>query len=268
MHLKYILVAVLLVTFGRIEAQKPKFNYTQSWKQVDTFDTKGLTKSALELLAKIRTAAKADKYPAQLVKTIIYQIRLTENMEEEATPKNITFVEEELRTASFPLSSMLHSILAGEYWKYYQRNMYGFGNRTQTVGFKNNDITTWSLQQIIEKTIWNYQRSLLEPEKLKKIPAATFGEVLTPGNKMGRAYRPTLYDFLAHETVDCFMNNQVDLTQPAYAFTLNSPDFYLEASKFAQLPVVTRDTLAYKYNALKILQDLIKFRSTIQFPMH
>lgn len=262
MHSRYIVIGVLLAVFGRLGAQNPdksSFNYTQSWSQVDTLDKKGLNTSALELIAKIRKTANAEKNAAQVVKTYIYQIRLAEQMEEEATPQNIRLLETEIGTAFFPLKPMLQSIVAGEYWKYYQQSLYRSGNRSTTTNFKNDDITTWSLQQLVEKAVEHYQLSLSDAGKLKKTPIGVFREVLTGGNKIGKANRPTLYDFLAHEAVDFFTNNEPDLTKPAFSFSISSPDYFSDAASFINLNISTRDTFAYKYFALKLFQDLLRF---------
>ncbi len=262
MHSKYVMIGVLLVFFGRINAQNPDkkpFNYTQTWKKVQALEDSGLNVSALKLLTKIKAAAKVENKPVEILKTVIVRIRIEQRQEEGGIPVAIRLIEEELKTASYPVKPMLYSILAGKYRDYFQDVSYRFGDRTATENFKNDDITTWSLRQIVEKTIECYQLSLADAERLKKTPTAELKEVLTPGNKLGRAYRPTLYDFLAHEAVDFFMNNESELTTPAYSFTLNSPDYYLDASKFASLNITTRDTFAYKYYTLKIFQDLLRF---------
>ncbi len=262
MHSKYVFIGILLVLFGRIEAQNPNkmsFNYSQTWKKVQALEDSGLNVSALKLVDKIKTAAKAENKSVEILKAVMVQVRLSEQMEEEALPKSIRIIEEELKTASFPLKNMLYTILAGKYRDYYQNMFYRYGNRTETINFKNDDITTWSVRQIVEKTMECYRLSLADGEKLKKTPTTIFKDVLTSGNKLGRAYRPTLYDFLAHEAVDFYMNNESELTTPAYSFTINSADYFLEVTGFVNLNIVSRDTFAYKYYALKIFQELLRF---------
>lgn len=171
MHSKYLLIGVLLVMFGRIEAQNPNkvpFNYAQTWIKVHALEDSGLNVSALKLVAKIKAAAKAENKPAEILKTVMTQTRLSEQMEEDGLPKSIRIIEEEIKTASFPLKQMLYTVLAGKYRDYYQNIYYRFGNRTPTTDFKNDDITTWSVRQIVERTMECYRLSLTDAERLKK----------------------------------------------------------------------------------------------------
>ena len=64
--------------------------------------------------------------------------------EEESTVKNIQQLEKEILTTTEPARSILNSILAELYWNYFQQHRYQLYNRTETIDFKKNDITTWS----------------------------------------------------------------------------------------------------------------------------
>jgi uncharacterized protein YfaS (alpha-2-macroglobulin family) len=259
---KYLLSGILLFVFCTLFAQKPNqpmFNYSQSWKEVEAFEGKNLPTSAMAEVDKIYAAAKAESNASQLVKAIIYQLKYTEYKEEESFKKNVDKINAELKTAVFPVKPLLHSMLAEIYWNFYQQNRYRFNQRTETVEFKNDDVTTWSLEKIVEEIISNYQLSLQDADKLKSTSIDIYNDVIDKGNDLGLAYRPTLFDFLGHRAVDFFSNNEPDLiTKPAYAFTINSADYLTDAESFTSLNITTRDTFAYKYYALKILQELIK----------
>lgn len=262
MHPRYLITGLLVILFSNLSGQntdKPMYNYAASWKEVTKLEDSGLPASALEVVDKIFAAAKSEGNASQMVKAIIYQSKITQEKEEEAYKKNIERIAGELKTAVFPAKQLLHSMLAEIYWNYYQQNRYRYTQRTETAQFKNEDITTWSLEKIIEETIHHFQLSLQEPEKLKSTSIHVYDDVLVKGNSLGNRYRPTLFDFLAHRAIDFYSSSEPDLTKPAYAFTLNSVDYLTEAAKFARLEIATRDTFAYKYYALKILQELIKF---------
>src|SRR5690606_27251739 len=101
--------------------------------------------------------------------------------------------------------------------------------------------------------------SLHDSEKSKNTPIDLFVEVLHPGNAKGRAYRPTLYDFLAHRALAFYMNEEPDITQPAQTFSLNNPDLFSDAKTFVDLSLETSDTLSMKYQAISVLQSLTAF---------
>lgn len=257
------LLATLLLNAQ--QSGKPN-NYTTLWENVQSNDDKGLPETALKLVDQIYVKAKTEKNAAQLVKAIIHKIKYTKYEEEDAYAQNIQKLENECKQATFPAKPLIHSMLAETYWNYYQMNRYRYSGRTQTKDFKNDDIATWSLEKIVEKVIEHFQHSLTDSGKLKNTQIEIYQEVLSPGNNLGRAYRPTLYDFLAHRALDFYMGDEPAITKPAYAFTLNSPDYLLEPEKFIKLTIASKDSLAFKLYALHILQDLTSFHINDKTP--
>nr|NIV98163.1 hypothetical protein [Candidatus Saccharibacteria bacterium]NIW78437.1 hypothetical protein [Calditrichia bacterium] len=55
------------------------------------------------------------------------------------------------------------------------------------------------------------------------------------------------------------MNEETYLTKPSYQFQLRSEKPFLPAAQFANTKFDTQDTLSLKYQALSILQDLLRF---------
>jgi uncharacterized protein YfaS (alpha-2-macroglobulin family) len=235
------------------------FDYTALWQKVQDFEDKGLPESALNVVNEIYRNAKTENNAQQLVKAMIFKMKFTEYKEEESFVKNLASLENELKSAEFPVKPLLHSMVAEAYWNYYENNRYRFNERTQTVNFSNDDIATWSLEKIVEETIKNYQLSLEDAGQSKTTKIDVYDEILTDGNARGRAYRPTLFDFLAHRAVDFYMGEEPALTRPAYVFTVNSAEYLKDAEDFCRLDIISKDTLAYKYYALKIFQELILF---------
>jgi uncharacterized protein YfaS (alpha-2-macroglobulin family) len=235
------------------------FDFEKAWKEVTENENKGLPESALKVVNEIYTQAKAQNNSGQLVKAIIHQLKFTDAKEEDAFIKNLVRVKEEAEKASFPAKPLLHSLLGELYWQYYQQNRYEFINRSTTVNFDDHDIETWSLNKIVDATFEQYKLSLEDFEKSKHEQIEIYDVVIHSGNELGRQYRPTLYDFLAHRAVDFFMSQEPDLTKPVYAFELDKPEYLSDAASFANLKVTTQDTSSMKYFALTILQDLIKF---------
>lgn len=242
------------------------FDFAKAWSKVEDYENKGLPESALELVNLIYAKAKAENNAQQFVKSVIYILKITEYKQEDAFTKNLNRLREEANTATFPSKPVLHSMLAEIYWRYYQSNRYRFAERSQTVDFKNDDISTWSLEKLVDECIKNYTLSLENPEALKKVNIDIFTEVLNSGNQKGRAYRPTLYDFLAHRAIDFFMDEEPSITRPAYTFSINSEAYLKDAESFAKIELTSKDTMAYKFYALKILQDLTKFHLNDEKP--
>jgi hypothetical protein len=233
-------------------------SYEKLWKEVDSLEQQGLTKSALEKAEAIYTLAKKSDNAPQVVKSLIYKAKYKQVLEEGGLEKTLQQFEEEIGASHFPARNILQSAAAELYWNYYQQNRWKFSQRTQTVNFNPEDIATWDLRSITNRVTDLYKRSLENTDSLKQMPIEPFSAILEKGN-MPVAYRPTLFDFLAHRALDFFMNEEAYLTQPAYKFNLAGEDLFQSTQKFMELNVQTEDTLSGKYIALKILQQLLQF---------
>lgn len=252
--------------------------YEKEWKKVDSLTNKGLTQSALKVVEGIYAKAKTDNNAPQIVKAVIHRIKLESYMEEYSVQKSIDKLNEEVKDSKYPLTPVLHSVLAEMYWHYYQNNRWKFQNRTQTVNFKMEDISTWDLKTIVDQTVKQYQLSLKDVDSLKRTSLNLYDDVLTHDdynlkNKPApqRKLRASLYDFLAHRAVDFFIHEEPDLIRPAFKFELNSESYFWSYEAFAKLDLTPdpspagerkfRDSLSLKFYGIKLLQDLISFHS-------
>ncbi len=232
--------------------------YEKEWKKVDSLANKGLNKSALEVVEGIYKHAKQENNAAQLVKAIIHRMKFEQMMEEYAIEKSINRLEQEVKQSRFPATPVLHSILAEQYWHYYENNRWKFYNRTQTVSFKNDDITTWDLRTITDHSIKEYILSLQQADSLKRVPLDIYDEVISKQTD-SRKFRPTLYDFVAHRAVDFFSNEEPDITKPAHEFRMDSESYFWDLDAFTKLKIESPDSMGLKYYAINILQDLLRF---------
>ncbi|MBL7857449.1 MAG: hypothetical protein JNM57_07150 [Cyclobacteriaceae bacterium] len=266
-----ILILSLTFTLQTVAAQQKSdtmkpYNYEKAWQEVQGFESKGLPESALKAVDIIYEQAKNEKNASELVKAVIHQLKFTDYKEENAFVKNLNRLREETQTAAFPVKPLLHSMLAEMYWQYYQNNRYRFSERSEVVNTQQDDIETWSLNKIIEETFQQYKLSLQESDKSKTTPIDIYEQVIHPGNKLGRSYRATLFDFLAHRALAFASGEEASITRPVYAFLLDSEDYFADASTFVELPLTTNDTFSLKFYAIQLLQELIRFHLTDNDP--
>ncbi|MBU0488307.1 MAG: hypothetical protein KKA07_17165 [Bacteroidetes bacterium] len=237
----------------------PSFpDYKTSWAKVDSLESKGLSKSALEVVLEIYKQAKADKNTPQTVKAIIYKLKYESYLEEKYLQENIALMTEEIKTADTPLKQLLHSVLAELYWQYYQNNRWIISARSATVDYESDDILVWDTKKLISTAIYHYTQSLKDPAALQKIQLDAYDPILIAYTN-SKKYRPTLYDFLAHRAVDFFMNEEPDIIRPAYKFEIENEAYIASYDQFVNIPLTTKDTMSLKFFALKTLQDIIKF---------
>lgn len=261
----YSFLLIFSFSLSLISVEKPGKTFTSSaesykdsWGKIDSLMKKGLTQTAIDSVDKIYARAKKAGNADQTIKALIFGFRLMDYKEENSAQKVISRLNAEIEESKFPVTPVLHSMLAECYWNYYQNNRWQIYDRTQTENTDLQDINTWDLRTIMEKIISEYDLSLMEKGKLKQSRLSIYDEIIenrSPDDNL----RPTLYDFLAHRAVDFFSTDDHSLTKPAFEFTLNSPDFFLPFDRFARLDIRTQDTSSLKFHAIRILQDLLAF---------
>lgn len=245
--------------------QGPAEEFTAEWKKADSLKEQGLPQSALEIVRKIYSRAQSTHNSPQFVKSLLYQMSLRSDFQEDFMDTVIMDTQKELLQADFPVRQILYSIQAELYWRYYTMNRHLILGRTTTAGFKNDDIRTWDLKAFITEIISSYEKSLEDKENLRKIPLKEYDAILVVA-KDSKKYRPSLYDFLAHRAVDFFMNEETGLTEPIYKFTIDSPEYFAPARAFTKLDITTRDTLSRTFYALSLLQDIERFHLNDDLP--
>jgi uncharacterized protein YfaS (alpha-2-macroglobulin family) len=229
--------------------------YAQAWKTIDSLEQQGLPKSALEKVEALLVQVRTDNNPAQTIKCLMYRSKYQSQLEESGSVNAILRLEGELKDAKFPVDAVLYSILAEGYTQYLQGNRWQIQNRTNTVSFNNEDIETWTIDQIAQKAMEMYRKSVANP-KLRQINIVNFNALTSEQVSDTDHLRPTLFDFLAHRAIDYFTNEQSYLTQPTFRFYLDDEAIFAPAPAFAQKQFASKDTTSGKYNALVLLQEL------------
>lgn len=266
------LVFAISIIYNPNNTMKPisygKFdNYEKLWKRVDSCEAKGLTETALKVVEAIYAKAKLENNAPQFVKAVLHRMKFKQYKEEFSLEKNINELALEINDAKFPIKPVLQSLLADAYWQYFNNNRWKFYNRSQTVNFKNDDISTWDLKTISYAVISNYKGSLENADSLKATKIQIYDEVLHSGTADCRKWRPTLYDFLAHRALDFLANTELDVQRPAARFTINDDVYLADAEEFRKHKLINpSDSLETKYYALGVIQDLINFHYNDENP--
>ncbi|HJW18499.1 MAG TPA: alpha-2-macroglobulin family protein [Flavisolibacter sp.] len=233
-------------------------NYDAAWTKVDELvQKKNLPQSALAEVKKIYLQAKKDQQEAQVIKSLVYMIRLQQDTRENNLQQSIKDIESEIRKQKEPTASLLNSLLAGIYWQYFQNNRWQLYGRTNTTGFKKDDIATWTTEDLHKKISDLYLASLKKEQLLKQTSLEPYNAIIIKGNT--RKLRPTMYDLLAHRALEYFTNNERSIKKPAYAFEISDPEAFAPAPLFIKHRFVTKDSISLEHKALLIYQDLVAF---------
>jgi uncharacterized protein YfaS (alpha-2-macroglobulin family) len=267
----YCLSAFSINLYQQRQTQKKKPAMDESfagyWSKVDSLAKKGLNKSALETVMKIYEKAKAENNDIQILKAVIHRMKFSSFTEENNIQKSIADLKKECHESTFPASAIMHSMLAETYKGFYEQNRWKFMNRTETVDFNNEDINTWDLKKIFEQIVYEYRLSLDQKEKLERIQVNVFDDILEKGNTTeARNFRPTLYDFLAHRALDFYMNDESGLTQPVSKYKIDAAWYLNDVEMFLNFGLKKEDSLDTKYNAIVVLQELLRLHQDDQHP--
>jgi len=255
---KLSLLLLVIFTLSTTLMAQTKNDYADNWKKVEAFEKKGLTKSALQEVIAIYQLAIKTNNDAQQIKSSMYQIKYRNMVEEDSRENNIFFIDTLITRAKAPAKNILQSMQAGMFWEYLQNNRYRFYNRTKLAEEKNKDISTWSLAKLHATIARLYKASLADDNLLKETKLDGFDPIIIKGENT-RQLRPTLFDFLAHRALGYFMNDERDLSKPAYSFTINELKAFAPVKEFVQSVFKTKDTASLHHKAVILLQQILKF---------
>ena len=244
-------------------------NYDDLWFKVQQFEAKGLPKSALEIVAQIEEKANQDKNRPQQIKTLLFKSKLALVLEEDAQLTIISDLKNTISESEFPTKNILENILAKLYWQYFQQNRWQFYDRTNTAEKADTeDFRTWDLQTLFDEIHLHYKRSLENGLMFQQEPLSQFDDILKL-QKDSKIYRPTLFDFLAHNALGFYKTDENSITKPAYKFEINDALYLSDATTFSKLNIVSKDTASLQLNALKLYQELTKFhlKSNTEFAL-
>lgn len=241
------------------KSDDPKFK--KEWQKVDSLVSKGLPKSALEIVDVIYAKAKAKDIQPQYIKALIYKMKFADQVEEDSYVKILNLLEKEAEEAKAPVKNVLQSMIAEMYWRYYSNNRYLFAKRSETIDFKNDDIRTWDLKKLVKEVIHRHILALENPNLLKQTSIRNYEDILIL-EKTSPQYRPTLFDFLAHRAIDLFMNEEPNVTRPADKYEVNAKEYFSNAADFVKFSIASTDSISLRFYAAQLLQELEKFHQT------
>lgn len=257
--MKNLILVVLILISGTVSVFgfNPPTDYTKLWERTDSLIDKGLPQSALEVVTQIYEAAKAEKADGQMVRAIIYRIRLISDYQEDYYEKSIEEMKKELAATSFPVQPLLHVMLAELYWNYYSVNRWKFYQRTSTFNFENEDIKTWTLDRLVQEVRHEYKLAFADLEALKKVPIDKYKPILNEDVYINLT--PTLFDFVVWQAISRFENEEMQLTRPAVQFAVDQKEYFYPGKAFSSINLPNHDSISFSLQTLQLFQWLSAF---------
>ena len=229
------------------------------WKNVEEAANKGLPRTAITNLDLIIPGAIKEKAYGEAAKAIARKIVLEGNIQGNKAEEKITRIDAEIAKAPAEIKPLLETLRATWYWHYFQQNRWRIVNRTATAEAPSKDFTTWDLRRLFAEIDKHFTAALAGAPVLKRTPVATFSDVLTKGT-MPDAWRPTLYDFIAHEALAFYTSGEQAGAKAEDAFEASADSPMLgSAEDFLAWTPATTDTDSPKLKAVRLYQELLRF---------
>ncbi|MFY8073096.1 MAG: alpha-2-macroglobulin family protein [Pirellula sp.] len=236
------------------------------WKQVEEAIGKGLPKTAIEVLDQIiAKSLEAKAYPETAL-AMARKIRLESDIQGGEPAEAITRMRTVFETAPEQVKPALHAILGHWYWSYFESNRWQFQQRTSVADDNSEDIRTWDLKRIFKEIDKHYTSSLANSDILKATPISNFDPLLDPGSYPD-SYRPTFYDFLAHQAIEFYATGEQAGVKREDAFEIDANSPALGPTEdFLSWNPQTTDADSPKFKAIKLYQELLNFHAKDESP--
>ncbi|MBL9137904.1 MAG: hypothetical protein JNK85_18710 [Verrucomicrobiales bacterium] len=230
---------------------------TSEWASVTNAIARGLPKTALELLAPVEAAALRDESWGEAGLAVATRIQMEVRIQGNQPAERVRRWSAAEANAPLALRPLFRALLAHAYRDYLVRNRWRIHQRT--AGSSSDDFETWDLQRLYAEVDRQFTRALESPAHLRAIPIAGFQGLLTAGS-LPDAYRPTLYDFLAHEALEFYLADDPRPSLPEESFELLADGPILgETASFLRWDPGTRDAASPRLKAVRLFQELLKF---------
>lgn len=250
-------LAAFTVTWGQQKNQA--LNREAAWVAVNAANEEGLPRTAIEKLNTIIESALADKAYDEAIKAICMKIIFEESIADGQDEVKISRLQQAIDEAPAEMKPTMDAILANWYWYYFRQNCWQFMQRTRTWESPADDVTTWSLAQILTQIDRQFDKVFEKADLLKATSVYDFENLLEQGTTTNRL-RPTLFDVIAHNAIAFY---EVDehagsIVKDAFELSADGPVFATREEFIAWAPVTT-DKDSHLFRAIELYQELIRF---------
>lgn len=231
--------------------------YQEKWAAVDSLELRGQVASALTIVDNIRATSK-NNGGINYIKASIFRWKFLKINTEDAENHILREVNHAIDASTGREKAIFTTIKAKLLTDFMSNGRYG--NKRSTGQEKSDDITTWNQQQLVTEIHKAYQEVLSGKEMLLQTPASEISDLLHT-SLVTRMYKPTLYDVIAQEAMGFFNANFYGITRPNVLFEVDNPAIFEDSETFRAWRFTTKDSLASKFNAVRLLQDIEEVHS-------
>ncbi len=227
--------------------------YEGKFTEIDTLELRGQVASALNIANEIREASRPNS-GNDYIKASMLRWKYLKKTTEDAENTIIQELNASLEISSGIHKAILYSVKGKLLADYFENQRYR-GRQRLSGERKSQDIRTWSNSEILEEAVIAYELALQDTSLLLATPASRVDELLDTA-LITRIYKPTLFDIIAQEAMDFYDSSLYGVTRPDILFEIANEVIFKDSEAFRNWDFKSKDTLASKFNAVKLLQQI------------
>ena len=231
------------------------YDFEQSWKKVESLEEQGLYKTLFNKVNEIHKEALQAGEPEHIIKSLIYQGKYYNRVEEDGMIKTILAFEEGIDHVQLPEKAILQSLLAQLYDSYLTQNLYKLSNRLNAPDSKEEDIRNWAPAQFVDRSTKLFLESVSH-EGLDRVKVQKYRELFRSDIETVDL-RNTLLDILGHRAIAYFNEGKAFLVQPHDRYILKDEKLFAEAKTYANIDF-SKEGESMEKRVLILYQDLLK----------
>jgi len=253
-----LFVSLITILFATILiAQKSNLPIAKRWEKVDELASKQLPESALKEVEGILAQAQKEKNSVQVIKALVYKMRITLEKNPDEAPALIKDFEAFTEKSTDPAErALLHSMTAELYAQYYQNDSWTINNRTEVSGFVPDDMKEWTKNIYFDKISKHLAASMENAAILQKTDALRFATLLKKG-KDSCILQPTLFDFLGYRKLQ-ILDEIKNLARIKNSFS--NTDYFAELEQFIKMKPDTTIENSVENQIVETYKALISYR--------
>ncbi len=254
----FIFLAFTLGFSTVLSAQKKDFD--TAWIQIETLESEGKVKTALEKVQALHLKATKQKNKEQILKTLLFRWKFLQIVDEKSQVKILEEVHTEISQQQFPVKQFLHLYMASFLETYLNDNYWKVNNRTTTENAALKNYQTWDQTTFLNEISAHYKNAQTPYLGLATLPTEKIAPLLVTV-PINRKYKPTAYDIIAHKALAFYKNTRNRVQKPKDEFLIDSDSYFNSSATFAKQNIKSTDAESLLYKALKTYQQLEQIHS-------
>lgn len=250
---KSILTVLLLILSQAFYGQSNSFEV--KWALVDSLEVKGKIKTALQEVNTLREYAVTTGNDNELIKASLYRWKFQKLTSEFPLNQILAELDSTVLKVDKVQAAILWSVKAKLLTDYFVDNRWQIQDISQTNEIEDGNIQTWSEYRFVKRIAQAYDRSLQHKKVLKNTPVEAVLPLIKAA-ELGRLYRPSLFDVLAHEAISFYTTNDFYFNGFGENELAFSEGLFSPSKEFRTTVYPSRDTVNFKKKALHLFQEL------------